>query len=209
MSVLSYCADTATRAGKRLLELATDNRGVAALEFALIAPLLLAMYFVTIEVSQGIETNKKLGRVASTVADLITQQQETSASQLVAIMAVGKEILSPYARSDLKIAVTAIEVTDEETPKVKIAWSKASPGTPETCVFKLSELPVKLQVKGTYLIHVRACLDYKPVITWAAGKQQETGLGVMDKIFNNGVMKMKESYYLRPRMSPTIPCSGC
>jgi Flp pilus assembly protein TadG len=35
-----------------------DRRGVAAVEFALVAPLLLCMYFVTMEVAQGIEANK-------------------------------------------------------------------------------------------------------------------------------------------------------
>ena len=54
-----------------------DRRGVAAVEFALIAPLLLSMYFVTMEVSQGIEANKKVGRVGSIVADLVTQQQRS------------------------------------------------------------------------------------------------------------------------------------
>ena len=58
------------RAGARYLRerwqaaiaLLGDRRGVAALEFALIAPLLLSMYFVTMEVAQAIESNKKVGR---------------------------------------------------------------------------------------------------------------------------------------------------
>ena len=57
---------------------AADRRGVAAIEFALVVPLLLCMYFVTMEVSQAIETNKKVSRVGSMVADLVTQQQTTT-----------------------------------------------------------------------------------------------------------------------------------
>ena len=57
---------------------AADRRGVAAIEFALVAPLLLCMYFVTMEVSQAIETNKKVSRIGSMVADLVTQQQQTT-----------------------------------------------------------------------------------------------------------------------------------
>jgi Flp pilus assembly protein TadG len=201
------------QARNRWLGLAADKRGVAALEFALVAPLLLAMYFVTIEVSQGIETNKKLARAASTVADLITQQQATSPGQLDLVMNIGKAILKPYGRSDLKIVITAIEVTDEETPTVRVAWSKASAGVTPPCVVDAAgsnpELPEKLEIRGTFLIRVQACLNYEPVITWAAGRQHETGLGVMDTMFKDGVLKMKESYYLRPRMSPTIPCPDC
>src|SRR5690349_6383522 len=76
-----------------------DRRGVAALEFALIAPLLLCTYFVTMEVAQAIETHKKIGRVGSMVADLVTQQQAMSKAELEAIMAIGEATLLPYNRS--------------------------------------------------------------------------------------------------------------
>ena len=57
------------------------------------------MYFVTMEVSQAIETNKKVSRVASMVADLVTQQQTTSMAELEAIMQIGQSLLTPYYRS--------------------------------------------------------------------------------------------------------------
>ena len=72
-----------------------DRRGVAALEFALIVPLLLSMYFVTMEVSQAIETNKKVGRVGSMVADLVTQQQTITKAELDAIMRSASRRCSP------------------------------------------------------------------------------------------------------------------
>ena len=91
----------------------SDRRGVAAIEFALVAPLLLCMYFVTMEVSQAIETNKKVSRVGSMVADLVTQQSTTSMSELEAIMQIGQALLTPYYRSKPDDHVTAIEITDE------------------------------------------------------------------------------------------------
>ena len=52
----------------------SDRRGIAAVEFALIMPILLIMYFLTMEASQAIETSKKVSRIGSMVADLVTQQ---------------------------------------------------------------------------------------------------------------------------------------
>ena len=101
-----------------------DRRGVAAIEFAFIVPLLLSMYFVTMEVSQAIETNKKVSRVGSMVADLVTQQQTITKAELDAIMAIGESLLQPYNRSKPTITITAIEITDEATPKVKVVWSR-------------------------------------------------------------------------------------
>ncbi len=76
-----------------------DRGGVAAVEFAFIAPVLLSLYFVTMEVSQGIETNKKVGRIASMTADLVAQQQTISKSEIQAIMEIGGSLLEPYNRS--------------------------------------------------------------------------------------------------------------
>jgi Flp pilus assembly protein TadG len=187
--------------------LVADRRGVAALEFALIAPLLLSMYFVTMEVAQGIEANKKVGRIASMTADLVTQQQTMSKAELEAIMTIGASIVQPYNRSKPSIVVTAIEITNEDTPQVKVFWSRklvnglfsidAVKGT-------ATSVPPALKVKGSFLVRVDAMLAYEPVITWAAQSKQPLGLtAAFDGI------SMKETYYLRPRMTQSISCTDC
>jgi Flp pilus assembly protein TadG len=186
---------------------ARDSRGVAALEFALIVPLLLVLYFVTMEVAQAIDVNKKVGRVGSMVADLITQQQAMSKTEIESIMRIGEATLQPYNRSQPDIEITAIEVTDEATPKIQVVWARklvdgsfaAGPakGTP-------IEIPPALRIKGSFLIQARSTLAYEPVITWAASSKAELGLAsAFDSI------SMAETYYLRPRMSTTIPCADC
>ena len=184
-----------------------DRRGVAAVEFAFIAPVLLAMYFVTMEVSQGIETSKKVSRIGSMVADLVTQQQTVAKADLDAIMKIGESTLQPYNRSTPKIIITAIEVTDEATPKVKVVWSRkmvagtySADAAPET----ITTVPDALKIAGTFLIRVESDLEYKPVITWAADSKETLGLTAA---FDN--ISMGETYYLRPRMSQTITCSDC
>lgn len=212
MSVLTYCTSVSRRIRKRLRELAADTRGVAAVEFALVLPLLLSLYFVTIEVSRGIETNKKVGRVANTVADLVTQQRTTTSGELKAMMMIGKALLKPYGRSAPTINLTAIEITDEDAPKTKVAWrSKLDAlGSFEAVAPKneTTTVPKNLEIRGTFLIRVQADLGYKPVIAWTGG-DSSTGSGVLGGMFQNGVMNMQELYYLRPRMSQTITCSDC
>lgn len=194
----------ARRLGRSARRLATDRRGVAAIEFAFIAPVLLSLYFVTMEVSQGIEVNKKVGRVGSMVADLITQQQTISKSELDAILQIGGSILQPYNRSLPTIIVTAIQITDEDSPKVTVAWSRklqngaTSPG-PTTAT-----VPDTLKIRNTFLIRVESDLAYKPVIAWTADQKQTLGLAAA---FDG--ISMAEEYFLRPRISTTITCSDC
>jgi Flp pilus assembly protein TadG len=188
---------------------AADRRGVAAIEFALVAPLLLCMYFITMEVSQAIETNKKVSRIGSMVADLVTQQPATTASELDAIMKIGQSLLTPYSRSKPTITITAIEITDETTPKVKVFWSRKlvnDVAGPDATLPKgtIVTVPATLNVAGSFLVRVDSELEYQPVISWAAANKQTIGLGAaFDKI------SMMERYYLRPRMSPQINCSDC
>ncbi len=190
-----------------IARLRRDRRGVAAVEFAFIAPVLLSLYFVTMEVSQAIEVNKKVGRVGSMVADLLTQQQATAKSEVEAVLRIGESILQPYNRSTPKITVTAIQITDENTPKVQVAWSRKLVGA----VFSVGEaknattsVPDSLKIRNTFLIRVESELAYKPVITWSAEGKQVLGLAAA---FDG--IAMKETYYLRPRMSATVPCADC
>lgn len=196
------------RLGNAIGRLARDCRGVAAIEFAFVVPVLLGLYFMTMEISQGIEANKKTGRIASMVADLITQQpQSIPRSEIDAIMLIGGSVIQPYNRTSPSIYVTAIEITTDATPKVRVVWSRKlvnDAASKHINAGTATTVPDKLKVPGTFLIRVEAELDYKPVLTWSAEEKKSSGLAsAFDSI------EMKERYYLRPRMSHQILCNDC
>lgn len=187
-----------------------DHKGVAAVEFAFIAPILFILYFLTMETSQAIDVNKKVGRVASMVADLVTQQQTLSKTETDAILDIGSSILYPYGRSSPTIEITGIEISDETTPKVTVAWSRKSvAGTTSAgdSIGSTTTVPDKLKIGGTFLVRVTTSLGYKPVLTWTSSEKST--------LENNGIrvwlddISMGETYYLRPRMSSTVTCSDC
>ena len=65
-------------------------------------------------------------------------------------------------------------------------------------------MPAALNTKGSFLVRVESALEYKPVVTWAAANKPMLGLTAA---FDN--ISMKETYYLRPRMSQQMTCSDC
>jgi Flp pilus assembly protein TadG len=207
MTMFGKLRRTASRLSTTARSFVAARGGVAAIEFAFIAPILLSLYFVTMEVSQAIEVNKKVGRVGSMVADLLTQQQSITKSEVDAILKIGESIMQPYNRSDSKITITAIQISDDDSPTVKVVWSRklengayaqaAAPNSTTT-------VPDKLKIRDTFLIRVESDLSYKPVITWAADQKKVLGLAAA---FDG--ISMSERYYLRPRMSETVPCSDC
>ncbi|MDN5928631.1 MAG: pilus assembly protein [Hyphomicrobiales bacterium] len=196
--------------GATAKRLARSRQGVAAVEFALIAPILLTLYFVTLEVSHAIETNKKVGRAASMIADLITQQPKMTTGIMDPIMQIGEATLQPYNRSRLAVHVTGIQISNDETPTVTVAWSRRMTDTgstgsdPAEKAGDPTTVPDELKIPGTFLVRVQTTLDYRPIIAWSADAKQTLGLmGAFDNI------NMSEQYYLRPRMSNAISCDDC
>lgn len=199
------------RAGwmRRIARFHRDNKGVAAVEFALIAPILIIMYFMTLEVGLGIEANKKIGRTASIVADLVTQNQSVTKTDLDAMMRIGEGTLQPYNRSEPTIRITAIQFDNKTPPVGRVVWSRQATGSTAAAYLAkdtdvTSKVPDKLRIQDTFLIRVETYLNYKPVVAWTA--DQKTALG-LTSAFDN--IEMSEVYHLRPRMSATIPCGDC
>ena len=192
--------------------LVRDRSGVAAIEFAFVVPILLCMYLMTMEISQAIEANKKLGRAGNLVGDLVTQQGEITSSEIQSIMEIGEALIQPYNRSVPSITVTAINIgSDAETKETtaKVLWSRRM-GLDENNkkAFTAAEnpdgtVPSFLNVPGTFVIRVDAELDYMPVLL---GDAQGNALGIGSAF---DVLVMGETYYMRPRRSTTIECKDC
>lgn len=191
---------------------AKDHRGVAAIEFAFAAPVLVVLYFGSMEISQAIEVNKKVGRISSMVADLMTQKQALTTDELKSIMEIGAATIKPYGRSEPTITATAIQLSDEATPKAtEVWWGALAPGDQFTSGASATQaanpaVPTGLNVRNSFLIRVTAALPYKLVLTYKKPQPGDTGLGVAG--FWSGIA-MSETYYLRPRMSDRITCDAC
>lgn len=161
------------------------------------------------EAAQGIEANKKVGRVASTVADLVTQQDEVTTADLDAILTIGETVIRPYNRSAPDIILTAITISSDAPPEATVAWSRqmvgGKPG-PGVGLAKGTpvEVPDDLRVADSFLIRAETKLDYNPIIGWSS--THGGSIGIMDAFSK---INMSETYYLRPRISTTIDCDDC
>ncbi|MAW89230.1 MAG: hypothetical protein CMJ42_22140 [Phyllobacteriaceae bacterium] len=207
--MMSWARKTKTGVLARVRRFQGDRKGIAAVEFAMIAPILIVMYFVTLELGLAIESSKKVGRTASIVADLVTQNQFVTKTDIDAMMRIGEGTLQPYNRSNPEIRITAIQFDDKDPPVGRVTWSRKAIGTTtsqhlskDTDVTQL--VPAKLRLKDTFLVRVETKLNYKPVMAWTSAEKEGLGLtSAFDSI------DMGETFHLRPRMSATIGCGDC
>lgn len=191
------------RAGDRIRSFGHKTDGAAAVEFALIVPIMLALYFGTLEISQGIEVNKKAGRGSSLVADLITQQAVITRAELDAIADLGEAAIAPYQRDRPSVEMVGIQITNDPVPRSLVVWSRKITGGAGARFLPVGSaivIPPELMIRNTFIIKAGMKLNYYPVTTFVV--QEELGNG------SKGI-PMGETYYLRPRTSPTVACPDC
>jgi Flp pilus assembly protein TadG len=73
-----------------------ERRGVAAIEFAMIVPIMLAMFIGAVGLGQAITVDRRVTQVANSTADLVARaQKQISQTEIGDIMKVGGYILEP------------------------------------------------------------------------------------------------------------------
>ncbi len=96
-----------------------DNiEGVAAIEFAYLAPVLLVMLLGTIEVSRGISIDRRFGLVTSMVGDLVAREKTIApspAQSLFGIMKSAKSIMGAANSDTLKVRIMSVMALTTDT----------------------------------------------------------------------------------------------
>jgi Flp pilus assembly protein TadG len=196
---------TALRASAAVKRFASDKRGVAAVEFVFIAPLIIVLWLGTTEISLLIEVNKKVGRSASVIGDLVAQTDFVLVDDLDDAIKIGASILQPYNRDKPTITVSSVHVDTALNAKIK--WSRRGRditfGPGEAVNSTVANFPANLKVADTYLVMVKSDLNYYPITNTAYVPGTRPTAGVA------AAWPMTETYYLRPRLGDRVECTGC
>lgn len=99
----------ATRPQARAARFRDDAGGVAAIEFAMILPLLVTIYFGLTELVRAVDNGRKVTLFARTVADL-SGRTNNSGDDITAILAASGAILQPFTGSDAQVVISAMGV---------------------------------------------------------------------------------------------------
>jgi Flp pilus assembly protein TadG len=160
-----------------------DTRGVAAVEFALILPVMLAMYLGMVEMTQGVNINRKVTLLSRTLADLAAQASTINNGDSTNIFAAASQVMQPYPMTGAGMLIVSAIIKNDST--VQFCWGDAS-GTGLSVPSSVT-LPAGLVIPNTSVIIATARLPYTP-----AAKLISTSY------------TLSEVTYMRPRLSTQV-----
>jgi Flp pilus assembly protein TadG len=169
----------------RLRDLRSGCSGVAAVEFALILPIMLTIYLGGIELGNGFAVNTKVTQAAHSVADLATQFVTIDNSDMSNILGASSSIIAPYSATN--IVLTVSEVTTNASGTATVTWSDSLHGTARP-VGQSIILPVSLRQPNISLILGEVSYAYAPTLGYAL----------------THTITLSDSYYLYPRLSNSV-----
>ncbi|WP_181704650.1 TadE/TadG family type IV pilus assembly protein [Chthonobacter rhizosphaerae] len=115
------------RVAARAAALRADRRGVSAVEFALILPIMLVIYAGCVELSEALSIDRKVNRIAATIGDLFSQYSTMTATDVTNVLNASSAIIVPYASGNLKLMIYTVNISATGEQKVGCATSRNSP----------------------------------------------------------------------------------
>lgn len=175
----------AARIARCAARLHRDRRGVSAVEFAILLPLMMTLFLGSVEATQGIAADRKVQLTAHTLADLATQYTDINDVNMANILAAGLAILAPYPTVGLQEVVSEIAINGQGTGTV--VWSDTLGGKALTVGTTVS-IPSALAVPNTYLLLAQVQYGYNPSYGYVM----------------TGSISLSDQSFMRPRESASV-----
>lgn len=158
------------------------ERGAAAIEFGLMAPLLIVFHLGAVEFVQAWEAHRRVTHVAAALADLTAQKRTVTQAELDDILKAGGLLMSPFPVDRLGVRVSSFVADDSGTGKKVWSTSRnwAAGGEPS--------VPKGYLAAGESVIVADATFKHK----------------AMFGLVLSPLLTMKKHAYLRPRLSNEV-----
>lgn len=120
------------------------ERGIAVVEFALILPVLMTLFYGVIEVSRYILIAQKVEKLAHSIADVTSQEQTASTAVLTQALAATSDIMSPYTMTTNGTVFISSLYRAPNTASATVNWRYQGGGTlpAASLVGPLNSVPV-------------------------------------------------------------------
>ncbi len=169
--------------GSAVHRFAAAKDGIAAVEFALIAPVMIVMYFGVTEIADAYDANTKATAVSSTAADQIAQEKVVFDAEMTDAFTALNAIMYPFPPNGMKVRISSL--IDNGNGTVKVAWSDSNDvgNYPPRTVNSAVTIPAGLVTTGGSVIMSEVIYTYNSPTPY----------------FIPTALSLNDTYYLHPR----------
>jgi Flp pilus assembly protein TadG len=168
-----------------------DRRGVAAIEFALVVPIVIVVYAVGFEIAEAATVYRKLTDTTVQLANVTAQYTTMTTTDTSNVMSASAQIMSPYSTGSLTIVMSLL-TTNAAGTSTTVTWSQAYQTTALAKGTAMTPPTGFQTANGSYIL-VQTSYSYSPIV----------GSAFMQPI------QMSNQIFMMPRQSTTIACSTC
>ena len=162
-----------------------DRRGVSAIEFAIIAPVMIAVYFGVGELSGGMMSERRASDVASTIGDLAAQCPRLNQADIDDIFGAATTLMTPFSATTIKMRLSSV-VVESGSPTLK--WSRSKNYSDATSAASLGLPAGMITQNGESVIVAEAVYTYTSPASY---------------VVKNG-LTFNEKFFLAPRKTGSI-----
>lgn len=163
-----------------------SEQGIAAVEFAIIAPMMIFLLFGSVELVDVLNTNKRAQNVAASLADVVARDTEITNDEITNLWAAVDVLMFPDEGAAMQLRLTSITIVNATTARV--VWSEGRGMTART-VNSTVALPAQMMQPGTSVIYAESIYPYS------------SSLGFLIE----GSMDLEHEAFRRSRLVDPIP----
>jgi Flp pilus assembly protein TadG len=146
-----------------LIDFTGSEEGASAVEFSLIAPILLLIFMASIELPRAYTIGKRLDNAAATMADLVSRG---SYMDLAPVFAAAGAISNPYDVTSASIVLTAAGTYQNgSSTTTQVCSSAEYNGQARAAGSSLGPPPAGMTRKGDRFVMSEVTMRYRPVFS--------------------------------------------
>lgn len=105
------------------------EQGIAAMEFAMVAPMLVLIFLGGYEINRYIQIAQKVDNVAYTVADVVSQQTSITNNQLAVYMEAATQLMQPLTFGSSGVVIVTSVYRASGSANAVVQWRYTGGGT--------------------------------------------------------------------------------
>lgn len=172
---------------RRLNRFGRARKGLAAIEFALLLPMMVLLLFGSCDLIDVMIVNRRVQNVSSSLADVVARDTEVSNSEIQGLWSSLSLLMYPEGvGTAMDVRITSLSIASD---KATVVWSEGYNGLAPMSKNAVVSLPSAMMQNGTSIIMAETVYRYSSVLGF----------------LYSGTVTMNYTAYRRSRLVDPIP----